>query len=470
VAEARNSLQHLISCTAHDVRLQPSACFPVHNGVVTRSRKKKLLILIGVSALIVITLVSMVASRKREKPIMVTTDKAFRKSITQLVTATGKIQPEVEVKIAPEVSGEIVLIPVKEGQLVHRGDLLLKIKPDSYQAQVEAQVAAMNAARSASVRNRAELDKAASDYKRAKSLSEKGLLSEADRNSAQTNYDMAKAAVEASQFDAQRAEGALRQIRDALSKTVIYSPMTGTVSSLPARVGERVVGTSQFAGTEVMRIANLDAMEARVNVNENDIVNVKVGDTARINVDAYPDRQLRGVVREIASTAGTRNAGTQEEVTNFEVKISIPAPPVALRPGMSTTADIESATVNNAIVVPIQAVTVRTSGSLSPEEREKQDARQQAQETDNRADVTNQALEKQKARELRDKLQRVVFIKTGDKVKMRKVETGIADTSYIEIKSGVKQGDEVVSGSYTAISRKLKDGAKVEIEKQGGKG
>ncbi len=436
-------------------------------GAVKRSRKK-LFIFIGAAVVIILITVGSVASRKREKPTLITTDKAFRKTITQLVTATGKIQPEVEVKIAPEVSGEIIDIPVKEGQIVRRGDLLLKIKPDQYQAQVEAQQAGLSAARAASVRNRAELEKADIDYKRSKSLFDKGLLSESDRKGAETSYSMAKAALEASQFDAQRAEGALRQIRDALSKTTIYAPMTGTISSLPSRVGERVVGTVQFAGTEVMRIANLDAMEARVNVNENDVVNVKVGESARISVDAYPDRQLRGVVREIASTAQTKNAGTQEEVTNFEVKISIPNPPVPLRPGMSTTADIETATVNNAVVVPIQSVTVRTTDSkLSPEEREKQAAQQQARDTDNRAEVSNQTLEKQKQRELREKLQRVVFIKSGDKVRLQKVETGIADNTFIEIKSGIKPGDEVVSGSYTAISRKLKDGARVEIEKPG---
>jgi HlyD family secretion protein len=433
------------------------------------SKKKKLIILIGAAALILITLGSMMASRKREKPLMVTTDKAFQKTITQLVTATGKIQPEVEVKIAPEVSGELIEIPVKEGQLVHRGQLLLKIKPDVYQAQVASQQAALNSSRSAAVRNRAELEKAEIDYRRAMNLFNKGLLSDSDRKSAETSFNMAKAALEASQFDAQRAEGGLRQINDALSKTVIFSPVDGTISSLTSRVGERVVGTIQFAGTEVMRIANLNAMEARVNVNENDIVNVKIGDGARVNVDAYPDRQIRGVVREIASTAQTRNLGSQEEVTNFEVKISIPDPPVPLRPGMSTTADIETATVLNAIVVPIQAVTVRTTDSkLSPEEREKKSAQQQARDGgDNKADVTNQTQQKQKEREQREKLQRVVFVKTGDKVRMQKVDTGIADNTYIEIKSGVKPGEEVVSGSYTAISRKLKDGMRVEIEKAG---
>ena len=434
-----------------------------------RSRKR-LFLLIGLAVVVILVLGGMVASRKREKPIPVTTDKAFRKSVTQLVTATGKIQPEVEVKIAPEVSGEIVEIPVKEGQLVRKGQLLLRIKPDSYQAQVESQLAALNAARAASVRNQAELAKAEQDYKRARQLFQEKLLPETDRNTAQTNDEIAKAALDSSLFEIQRAEGALRQIRDALSKTVLYSPSDGSVSSLTSRVGERVVGTIQFAGTEVMRIANLDNMEARVNVNENDIINVHVGDAARINVDAYPDRRIRGVVREIASTAMTRNAGSQEEVTNFEVKISIPDHSVQLRPGMSATADVETATVPNAVVVPIQSVTVRSSDSeLSPEERERQTAQQQARDkdADNRADVTNEMQEKQKARELREKLQRVVFIKNGDKVRMQKVETGIADSTFIEIKNGVRAGDEVVSGSYTVVSRRLKDGAKVEIEKPG---
>jgi len=436
--------------------------------VVKRS-KKKLFLLIGAAVVIILILGGMVAARKREKPIPITTDKAFRKTITQLVTATGKIQPEVEVKIAPEVSGEIIAIAVKEGQPVHRGDLLVKIKPDVYQAQVAAQQAALNSARSATVRNRAELDKAELDYKRSASLYQKGLVSESDRKSAQTVYDTAKAAVEASQFDAQRAEGALSQTKDSLTKTVITAPIDGTISSLTSRVGERVVGTIQFAGTEMMRIANLGNMEAQVNVNENDIVNVKIGDTARISVDAYPDRQVRGFVREIAQTATTNNAGSQEQVTNFEVKISIPNPPVPLRPGMSTTADIETATVQNAVVVPIQSVTVRsTETKLSPEELEKQRSQQKATEgSDNRAEVTNETQQKQQERERREKLQRVVFVKTGDKVRMQKVETGIADSTYIEIKNGIKPGDEVVAGSYTAISRKLKEGAKVTIEKQG---
>lgn len=432
-----------------------------------RSRKK-LFIIIGVVVLILAAVVAMAASKKREKPIPITTDKAFRTNITQLVTATGKIQPEVEVKIAPEVSGEIVEIPVREGQVVQRGQLLLRIKPDTYRAQVESQMAALNSARSASVRNRAELTNAESEYQRVQKLFEGGLTSESARNSAKMAYDSAKAALDGANYQIEQSQGALRQINEALSKTVIYSPTTGTVSSLTSRVGERVVGTSQFAGTEVMRIADLDHMEARVNVNENDVVDVKVGDSARISIDAYPDREVRGVVREIASTALTRNAGTQEEVTNFEVKISIPDRSLRLRPGMSATADIETATVRNVIAVPIQSVTVRSTDSkLSPEELERQRVREAARDqSDNRAEMTNETAQKQKERAQRLKLQRVVFVKTGETVRQQKVETGIADNTFIEIRTGLKPGDEVVSGSYTAISRRLKDGAKVEIEKE----
>lgn len=432
-----------------------------------RSRKKLFLWIGGVVLLLVVG-VALAKGRNKDKPIPVTTEKAFRTNITQLVTATGKIQPEIEVKIAPEVSGEIVELPVKEGQIVKRGQLLLRIKPDSYRAQVESQQAALNGARSASVRNRAELAQAESEYRRIQKLFEGGLTSESARNSAKMTYDSAKAALESAQYQIQQTEGTLRQINEALSKTIIYSPTDGTVSSLTSRLGERVVGTSQFAGTEVMRIADLNHMEARVNVNENDVVDVKVGDTARITIDAYQDRDVRGVVREIASTALTRNAGTQEEVTNFEVKISIPDRTLRLRPGMSATADIATATVSNVVAVPIQSVTVRsTESDLSPEEMERQRVKEAAREkSDNRADVTNEVQEKQKERAQRLKLQRVVFVKTGEKVRQQKVDTGIADNTFIEIRSGLKPGDEVVSGSYTVISRKLKEGTKVAIEKE----
>ncbi|HKO02470.1 MAG TPA: efflux RND transporter periplasmic adaptor subunit, partial [Thermoanaerobaculia bacterium] len=322
-------------------------------GARPRSSRKKWYWIAGTLIVAVLAVFFIVRAKKREKPVPVTTEKAVRKTITQLVTATGKIQPEVEVKISPEVSGEIVELPVKEGDIVRRGQLLMRIKPDTYRAQVEAQEAALSGARASTVRDKAQLSKAENEYQRVMRLFEQHLVSETDRKAAETQFQSAKAALDASQFEIQRAEGGLRQIREALSKTVIYSPTDGTISSLTSRVGERVVGTSQFAGTEVMRIADLDKMEAQVNVNENDVVNVKPGDVARISVDAYPDRKIQGVVREIASTAKTNNAGTQEEVTNFEVKISIPDHTVRLRPGMSATADVETDTVKEVVAVPI---------------------------------------------------------------------------------------------------------------------
>ncbi|HEX6159685.1 MAG TPA: efflux RND transporter periplasmic adaptor subunit, partial [Thermoanaerobaculia bacterium] len=414
--------------------------------MAAKRSKKKLIIWIVVVVVILAGIGAAMASKRGEKPILITTEKADRRTITQVVTATGKIQPEIEVKISPEVSGEIIEMPVVEGQLVKRGDLLLRIKPDSYRAQVESQQAALEGARSASMQGRAELQKAKEDFDRAEDLFQKGLLSQSERNAQKTRFDVAKSALDSSLSEIRRADGALRQINEALSKTVIYAPSDGTISSLTSRVGERVVGTSQFAGTEVMRIADLDNMEARVNVNENDVVNVKVGDTAKINVDAYPDRPILGVVREIASTAITRNAGSQEEVTNFEVKIRISDRALRLRPGMSATADIETETVQNVVAVPIQSVTVRsTDSNLSPEEREKQTRKKAEQEkSDNRADVTNEARDKRRDRMEREKLQRVVFIRNGETVKMQKVETGISDNSYIEIKSGLQPGLEVV--------------------------
>ena len=437
-----------------------------------RSRKKFWITLAIIAGVIAVAgaLIGSAIQKKKNAPTMVTTEKATRRNITQIVTATGKIQPEIEVKIAPEVSGEIIDLPVKEGEVVHRGQLLLRIRPDSYRAQVESQQAALSGAKAASVQHEAELAKAEQDWRRVQHLWDEHLVSESDRKTAETQYEIAKASLQTSRFDIERAEGALKQINDALNKTTIMSPADGTISTLPARLGERVVGTSQFAGTEVMRIADLSNMEAQVNVNENDVINVKVGDHAKISVDAYPDRKIDGTVREIATTATTQNAGSQEEVTNFLVKITVTDKSVALHPGMSATADIETATVQNAIVVPIQSVTVRQADTkLSPEELEKQKTSQAAAEkSDNRADVTNETEQKQKERAQREKLMRVVFIKKGDKVEERKVETGIADTTDIEIKSGVQPGETVVSGSYTVVSRRLKDGSKVAIEKPQG--
>ena len=442
------------------------------NGAKKKSKTRLYVIVGGVVLLGVLIAAGVMKNRGAEKPTMVTTEKAVIKTITHTVTATGKVQPETEVKISPEVAGELIEIPVAEGQMVKKGDLLVRIKPDFYKAQLEQQEAALASSRASSVLSRARLTKAEQDFKQSNDLYQKKLISDAEFIAAQTNLNVAKADYESSLAQIRRTEGSVDQSRDQLNKTTIYSPMDGSISSLTSEVGERVVGTNQFAGTEIMRIANLDAMEVRVRVNENDIVNVKVGDRTVVSVDAFPGRKFEGAVAEISSSAlstGGQSAAAQliasasDEVTNFLVKIRIKDSDTRLRPGMSATVDIETQTVENVVAVPIQAVTVRAAGGKTSEELAAAAAKEAKERSGNDLDV---ASERDEARRNREKLQRVVFVKTGDKVAMRQVETGIADTAHIEIKSGLKQGDEVVSGSYAAISRTLKDGSKVMVEKR----
>lgn len=437
---------------------------------VPRRKSKKKWIIIGASVLLVVLIAAgVMKGRNKDAGIIVTTDKAFVKTITQVVTATGKVQPEVEVKISPEVAGEIIELPVKEGNLVKKGDVLVRIKPDYYQAQLEQQEASLVSAKASSVLSKARLLKAEQDLKQANDLYEKKLISDADYLNAKTNLDVARAEYESSLAQIRRTEGSVDQARDQLSKTTIYAPIDGSISSLTSEVGERVVGTGQFEGTEIMRVADLSNMEVRVKVNENDIVNVKLGDKAVLGVDALPGRKLVGTVKEISSSAqGTTNANSQttasasDEVANFLVKIRIAERDNKLRPGMSATADIETQTVENVIAVPIQSVTVRAEGGKTTEELQQQKAKEAREKSGNDLEVADERME---ARRQRDQLKRVIFIKEGDKVRMQPVETGIADNTHIEVKSGVKAGDEVVSGSYAAISRRLKDGAKVQLEK-----
>src|SRR5437763_6771912 len=306
------------------------------------------------------------------------------------------------------------------------------------------------------------------DFKRAEDLFNKKLISEQEYNAAQAADDVAKNTYESSLHEIERAQAGSSQARDQLSKTTIYSPLDGTITILNSKLGERLVATGQFAGTEVMRVADLTHMQAIIDVNENDVVNVKLGDKASVKIDAYGDRKFKGVVQQIANTGKTTGAGTQEEVTNFEVKIRIDDHDVVLRPALSCTADIETNVVKDAIAVPMQSVTIRTGDSnLSPEEIEKQKQKVAARDKDdNKAELSNDRLEKQTQKEEHEKLAKVVFVKNGNKAQMVKVTTGIADDSYMEIKSGIKPGDEVISGSYSAISRKLKEGAKVAYDKE----
>ena len=432
-----------------------------------RSTRKRQIIIGAVGFLVLWLIVSIMLS-KREKPIPVTTEKAVRKTILQTVSATGKVQPETEVKISPEVAGEIIDLPVADGMGVKKGDLLVRIKPDSYKALLEQQEAAISSAKATNLQQKATLLKCEQDIKRAEDMYAKKTISVQEYNAAQAAYDVAKNTYESSLHEIERAQAGSSQARDQLSKTTVYSPINGTVTILNSKLGERIVATGQFAGTEVMRVADLSRMQAVIDVNENDVPNVKIGDKANVKIDAYGDRKFKGTVAQIGNTGKTTGSGTQEEVTNFEVKINLEREDVLLRPGLSCTADIETNMVKDAVAVPMQAVTIRTGDSnLSPEEIEKKKLKSAVRDKgDNNADYVNERQEKAAQREEREKLAKVVFLKKGGKAQSAKVTTGISDDTYMEIKAGVQPGDEVISGSYSAISRKLKDGAKVTYDKE----
>jgi HlyD family secretion protein len=362
------------------------------------------------------------------------------------VTATGKIQPEVQVKISPEVSGEIVELPVKEGDRVRRGALLMKIKPDLYVAQrdqAEAGLAQM----------KASLTKSEAEFERVRSLYDKGMVSKSE-------YDIARAAFESSEAAIAQAGASLNQARESLRKTTIFAPMDGIVSQLNSELGERVLGTVQFQGTDVMTIADLSRMEARVEVSENDVILVSIGDTARISVDAFPDRKVIGLVYEIANTAKSKGLGTQEEVTNFEVKIRVLDKNVSLRPGMSMTADIETETKQNVLAVPIQSVTTRMP---------KKEPGQGEPEGQGGAMVVSGTGQRPRTE---TKPKEIVFVVENSVAKAVTVKRGIANDTYVEITEGVNEDVQVVSGSYKAINRELEDGAKVRVEepRKGGPG
>src|SRR5712671_7800139 len=342
------------------------------DAVKKRRQGRRRKILFGSVGAVLLLIIALIVAGKREKPIPVTTEKAAKRTILQLVSATGKVQPETEVKISPEVAGEIIELPVIDGAQVKKGDLLVKVRPDSYKALLEQQEAAISSAKATNLQQKATMMKTEQDLKRADDMYSKKTISIQEYNTAQAAYDVAKNTVESSLHEIERAQAGSSQARDQLSKTTIYSPIDGTVTILNSKLGERIVATNQFAGTEVMRVADLGHMEARVDVNENDVVNVKVGDKASVKVDAYGDRKFHGTVYQIANTGTTTGAGTQEEVTNFQVKIRIDDHDVLLRPGLSCTADIETDMVKDVVAVPMQSVTIRTSDSnLSPEEIEK---------------------------------------------------------------------------------------------------
>ncbi|MCW8798906.1 MAG: efflux RND transporter periplasmic adaptor subunit [Prosthecochloris sp.] len=380
----------------------------------------------------------------KEKDIEVSTEKVFIKEVIHYVTATGKIEPEIEVNLSPDVSGEITELPVSEGEHVEKGALLFKIQPDVYVNQVEQNRARLNLARSQRLEARARKLKSDDDFRKASMLYNEKLISQSDYLTAKTNAEAAAAILDASISTINQNQSLLDQSLEQLNKTVVKSPIEGVIIALNSKLGERVVGTGQFPGTEVLRIANLDSMQVEVEVNENDIVNVNKGDSVIVSVDAYSDRTFKGLVREISNSAITQSAGTQEEVTNFSVKIRILNHDRLLKPGMSATADIETERVQDALVVPIQSVTLRTDNSSSESE---QSDEQSSAETLSRNDSDSR---------------QGVFVIESNTAHFRQVETGTTDNTHIVILEGLEPGDDVVSGSYTAITRQLTDGSRVK--------
>jgi HlyD family secretion protein len=335
------------------------------------------------------------------------------------------------------VSGEIVALPVKEGDKVKKGDLLMKIKPDVYQAQRDMWAAGL-------LQAKAQLTKAHLDHERVKSLFEKGLVSKSE-------YDQAVALYESAKAGYSQAEASLSQSNENLRKTTVFAPMDGTVSQLNSELGERVLGTQQFQGTNVMTIADLSRMEGRVDVSETDVIMVSIGDTARLAIDAFPNQKVTAIVYEIANTGRSKGTGTQEEVTNFQVKMRVVGKDLTLLPGMSMTADIETETKQNTLTVPIQSVTTRAPKA------EMKEGSGDGQSGQMVAAGTQRVKSENKPRE-------IVFVVENGAVKAVPVKRGISSDQYTEIVEGLSDGAQVVSGSYKAINRELEDGTKIRIE------
>jgi HlyD family secretion protein len=377
--------------------------------------------------------------------VKVAVENAEKRTIVETITANGKIQPEKEVKISPDVSGEIVELTIKEGYSVEKGQLLLRIKPDTYISQKDRSLAAIASARARLAQSEAQFTQAELAFKRSKQLYDEQTVSKSDFEQAQATYTVAKAEVDAAKFSVVSAEASVKEANENLTKTSIYAPMSGTVSMLLVELGERVAGTNLMAGTELLRVADLSRMEAQVQVNENDIPRVKLGDTALIEVDAYLDQKFKGIVTEIANSAKTTGVSA-DQVTNFDVKILVlpqsykklvdAGDKNPFRPGMSATVDIRTQSKSDILTVPIQSVTTRTDT----------------------AKIAGTPSEKD--------IRTIVFITDGKYSFARDVKTGIQDNSYIEVLSGLSVNDRVISSPFSAISKKLSDSTLIEVVKK----
>ena len=422
--------------------------------------KKTIYILIGslvvvIALLVVLSKTGVIGSKDNGKEVEITTVAAS--TIVETVSATGKIQPEIQVKISSMVSGEIISLPVKEGQVVKKGDLLVKINPDLYTSGLNRTVANLSGTKAGLSQADASFREAKSSYDRNKTLFDKGIISRSDWDKAIASFAVAKAAKQSAYYNVQSASASVNEARDNLGRTIIYAPADGTISMLNVELGERVLGTQQMAGTEIMRVANLNNMEVEVDVNENDIVKIKVGDEAKVEVDAYLKKQFKGIVTSISNSASS--SLTADQVTNFKVKVRIlkesyedllegrPLTYSPFRPGMTATVDIITKTKNNVLSVPISSVVVK-SDTTAVVVGKMQDSKTDVKETAPKS----------------DKKFECVFVKVGDKAKIRIIKTGIQDDTNIEVLTGLKKGDVVITGPYTTVSKDLNSGDKVTLK------
>ncbi len=425
--------------------------------------KKKTIILLVIAVavivlLLVLTKTGVFGNKNVGKEVEVATVDQI--TVVETVSATGKIQPEVEVKISSEVSGEIIALPIKEGQVVKKGDLLVKINPDLYTSGLNRSVASLSGSKAGLSQADAQFKEAKANYDRNKTLFDKGIISKSDWDKAVSTYAVAQATKQSAYYNVQSAAATVNEAQDNLGRTTIYAPAEGTISSLGVELGERVLGTQQMTGTELLRVANLNNMEVEVDVNENDIVKISVGDSARVEVDAYLKKEFKGTVTSISNSASADL--TADQVTNFKVKVRIlkesyadltegkPESYSPFRPGMTATVDIITKRKENVVAVPISAVVVKsdTSATVKP---------------------VVAAADGQAPAPKADKKFECVFVKEGDKAKIRVIKTGIQDDSNIEISSGLKKGDVVIIGPYATVTKDLNSGDMVFVKPEEGK-
>ena len=444
---------------------------------MANSKKRRKIIVFSAIGLVLVTLILLAIFKKRVPVITVQTEKAARHSLTNIVVANGKIQPVVQVSISPEVSGEIIELPVKEGQQVKKGDLLVKINPDIYIAAVNQAKANYESSIAAKASAVANLEKAQADYERNLELFHQKLLSESDFIGFKSARDVARAQLDSAGDQVNVAKANVDSAEDSLNKTTIVSPLDGTISKLNSQLGERVLGTAQFAGTEILIISDLNQMEARVDIGEMDVVGIKPGQKARLDVDAFKDRKFAGVVTDVASSSKDSNqagnnsssSSQSQEATKFQVRIRL-SDKEDFRPGMSVSADIETEYRTNVLTVPLASVTTRppkpppktdppkTGGTNTATAKSGTNATVSSNAAASGNVATNSGPPDKKSSKMLD----VVFAVAGDHVDAVPVKIGICDDNYWEITDGLTNGQEIVSGGYRAISRDLDDGKKIK--------